>query len=42
MKPETDFEIGGGIENYKNANRLDNLITLCQSCHMIAERAIDG
>lgn len=27
-----------GLENHKEANSLENLITLCQSCHMLVER----
>lgn len=27
-----------GLKNYIKANQLDNLITLCQSCHMVVER----
>lgn len=33
IKPFRDF----GIENYQEANDLNNLITLCQSCHMKLE-----
>jgi len=26
-----------GLENYKKANRLENLISLCHSCHLKSE-----
>ena len=29
--------VAGENENYKEANQLDNLITLCPSCHKKAE-----
>jgi 5-methylcytosine-specific restriction endonuclease McrA len=31
------YYIPGENENYLQANKLDNLVTLCKSCHMLAE-----
>jgi len=41
VRPFADFVSGAGDRSaYARANELDNLITLCKSCHRAAERAL--
>lgn len=40
IRPFRQFGAGGSAGDERAANALDNLITLCPSCHRVAERAL--